>query len=537
MKKTLSISIAVVAFVAIGAVLPGFGCTVYMDFHSPPDAGGAGGGGGGGCEPGTVAPCYAGPEGTENVGLCKAGEQTCNPDGIGFGPCDGAVLPRTEDCATPTDEDCDGLAPSCSGTPIWSKRFGDDKEQYAVRVVANSAGDVLVAGDFVGSVDFGGGPMVSGTAGDSFIVKLDGAVGEHRWSKQFGDTANLYDPLIAVDGLDNVLVVGTLWGSLDFGDGPIQSAGDGDVLVAKFDSAGNYLWAKSFGDVGSQRGNGIAVDNAGNIVVTGAFSGSVDFGGGPLTSAGDSDVFIVKFDTDGEWVWNRRFGDTNSQEGENVAMDQTGNVLVAGSFAGTVDFGGGPLTAPLVDVFTIKLDAFGDHIWSRRVGASYIAVSVDKVGDALFTGYFSGTLDFGGESLVSAGGGDLFVGKMDSSQNPVFSRSFGDDSDQVGLSIAADTSGNLLLTGFFRGAINFGDGPIASAGALDILLAKLDASGNPLWSKRFGDAATDQAGMSVAFDKFGNALLAGTFYGTVDFGNGPLVSAGGNDIFVAKFTP
>ena len=126
---------------------------------------------------------------------------------------------------------------------------------------------------------------------------------------------------------------------------------------------------------------------------------------------------------------------------------------------------------------------------------------------------------------------------MDSSQNPVFSRSFGDDSDQVGLSIAADTSGNLLLTGFFRGAVDFGDGPIASAGASDILLAKLDASGNPLWSKRFGDAATDQAGKSVAFDKFGNALLAGNFYGTVDFGNGPLVSAGGNDIFVAKFTP
>ena len=375
----------------------------------------------------------------------------------------------------------------------------------------------------------------------SYIVKLDGADGVHLWSKQLGD-ADVTDLVLAVDALDNVLVMGTLWGNLDFGDGPLQSAGDGDILVAKFDPSGNYLWARSFGDVSQQRGHGIAADDTGSIVLTGAFFGSIDFGGGPLTSAGDSDAFIVKFDAAGNWVWDRHFGDTGVQNAKNVAVDGEGNTLVAGSFAGSVDFGGGPLISPLGDSFVVKLDASGNHLWSRRLGgpsaaASHIVVAFDGVGSALLTGYYSATLDFGGESLMSAGGYDLFVAKFDASQNHTFSKRFGDGSDQYGVSVAADILGNLVLTGYFEGAVDFGNGPIASAGSSDILLARLDASGNPLWSRRFGEAATDQNGRSVAVDKLGNTLLAGRFYGAVDFGNGPLLSEGATDIFVAKFSP
>jgi hypothetical protein len=125
---------------------------------------------------------------------------------------------------------------------------------------------------------------------------------------------------------------------------------------------------------------------------------------------------------------------------------------------------------------------------------------------------------------------------LDPAGGHLFSRRFGDGADQYGTSVAVDATGNVVLTGFSRGALDFGGGPLASAGLEDVLLGKFDASGKHLWSKRFGDAAI-QVGYSVAVDNGSNTLLTGYFFGTVDFGNGPLVSVGTSDIFVAKFAP
>jgi hypothetical protein len=110
----------------------------------------------------------------------------------------------------------------------------------------------------------------------------------------------------------------------------------------------------------------------------------------------------------------------------------------------------------------------------------------------------------------------------------------------VAQAIAVDNSGNVLISGNFTGTVDFGGGPLASAGngneGEDVYLVKFDNDGNHLWSKRFGDALA-QGCYDVAADTSGNALVTGLFYGTVDFGNGPLVSAGSRDIFIAKFSP
>ena len=284
----------------------------------------------------------------------------------------------------------------------------------------------------------------------------------------------------------------------------------------------------------------------GNVFVTGSFHEAVDFGGGPLTSAGDSDLFVAKLNAAGDYVWAKRFGDAAYQAGLVMAVDGAGNVLMTGQFGGAVDFGGGPITtAGSHGLYVAKLDASGDHVWSKPVGDSGIAtgipantitVAAGSTEEVVFTGSFDETADFGGASLVSAGGQDLFAAKLDATGRHVFSRREGDGSNQTGLAVAVDGAGNMLLTGRFDGAVDFGGGPLASVGSLDIFLVKLNTNGGLLWSKRFGDTA-DQHGIGVATDKAGNVLLTGMFSGTVDFGNGPLVSAGGSDIFVAKFSP
>jgi hypothetical protein len=136
-----------------------------------------------------------------------------------------------------------------------------------------------------------------------------------------------------------IVLAGVAYGEVDFGGGPLLSAGQSDIVAAKLDAAGKHLWSKRFGDGDPQHGYSVATDGAGNVVLTGLLYGTVDFGGGPLTSAGGSDIFVAKLDAFGNHVWSKRFGDASTQFGASVAVDSPGNVLLYG----TVDFGGGPV--------------------------------------------------------------------------------------------------------------------------------------------------------------------------------------------------
>lgn len=530
------------------------GCTYNLYFYvdGSGGAGGTGGGSatastasagsGGGCAPGSVMPCYSGPAGTESKGLCQAGSRTCEDDGITYGACVGEVLPTPENCASPTDDDCDGLAPACQGELLWSKRFGDNNEQFLYGVATDSVGNVIVAGSFGGTVDFGGGPLISAGTNDVFLVKMN-ANGNHLWSRSFGDASQQNARGVAFDSMGSVLVTGVFAGTMSFGGGPLISAGGNDIFVAKLDANGGHLWSKSFGDLLNQDAWGIATDAMDNVLLTGSFGGTLDFGGGSVSSAGSGDIFIAKLDSTGNHVWSKRFGDTSLQTGRSIAVDATGDVLIAGGFTGTVSFGGNLLTsAGSGDVFVAKLDGNGAHLWSNRFGDTdqqdVSGLAVDPSGNVIITGEFSGTADFGGKPLVSAGGFDLFVAKLDGAGGHIWSKRFGDVDDQGGApSIAVDGSGNMFAAGTFHGALNFGGGPLASAGDEDAYLAKLDGNGGHLWSKRFGDVSDGQVATCLAVDGDGNVIVGGYFSGTVDFGGGAVISAGGNDAFLAKFSP
>jgi hypothetical protein len=517
------------------------GCDeVFQDFFTYQPAGSSTGTGGAvGCTAGAIEACYDGPAGTEGVGLCKSGSKTCAADGASFGPCEGAVVPRLENCATPEDEDCDGKAPACKGQFQWAKRFGDDASQVAQSVAVDSMGNVIIAGYFGGAVDFGGGPLTSAGGLDLFVAKLD-PNGAHLWSKNFGDADDQAAQSVAVDSMGNVLVTGYFGGTVDFGGGPLTSAGGVDLFIAKLDPNGAHLWSKTFGDANDQIGRCVTTDGSGDVLVTGNFLGEVDFGGGSLQSKGGSaagDIFLVKLrSADGTDAWSKSFGDTADDVGRSVAVDTAGNVFLAGLANGAADFGGGAL--PGTGSFLAKLDPSGTHVWSKRFGDALDQVpwgiAADSSGDVLVTGYFTDTVDFGGGPVQSAGGQDAFLTNLTGSGAYKSSKRFGDASDQSGKGVAVDASGNVVVVGFFDGQADFGGGPVQSAGGQDVFLFKLDADGIHQWSHRFGDSG-GQYGTSVAVDAQKNAIITGYFNGSIDFGGGALVSAGASDIFVAKF--
>jgi hypothetical protein len=460
----------------------------------------------------------------------------------------GEVTPKPEDCSTPEDDDCDGLAPTCKGSLAWAKRFGDAGDQHPTAVAVDTLGNVIVVGNFGGTVDFGGTSLTCAGASCVFVVKLN-ASGTHLWSKRFGDGGEIATG-VAVDAAGEIVVVCNSAGTINFGGGDlVAQKAPGivthDVVVAKLDAEGNHIWSKDFGDAADQTVSGVALDATSNVVIVGGVAGSIDFGGGALTSAGLADVFVAKLSSSAGHVWSKRFGDASNQSAGSVALDSLGNVFLAGSFAGTLDFGGGDgalqAMAGQDDMFLVKLGASNVTAWSKGVGngGHQVAstVATDPMGNVIVAGDFDGTASFGfGAPLVSAGGHDIFVAQLATSNTPQWDARYGDTSDQVATAVATDQAGGVLMAGYFAGSVNFGGGVLASLGGKDIFVTKLDSGGNHTWSKRFGDGS-DQTASAVAVGPDGSGVVVGSFAGSADFGGGALTSAGGTDIFVAKFAP
>jgi hypothetical protein len=495
------------------------------------------------CLPSTAASCYSGPAGTMGISVCAAGVEVCNELGTSYGPCVGEVVPAFEECGTAADENCDGEA-ACKGAHTWSKRFGDSSTQEVQSIATDGVGNVVLTGYFSGSVDFGGGPLWNTERGtfDTFVAKLDLA-GTHLWSKRFGLGESQYAYSIATDSAGNIVLTGVLVGTADFGGGPLGSAGGNDVFVAKLSPTGSHLWSKRFGNVANQWGWSVSTDSAGNIVLTGWFGGTIDFGGQLLSSAEGSDIFVAKLDPAGNHLWSKSFGVGNDQYGRGIATDGAGNIVLTGDGfgIGSVDFGGGLLACGgLTDIFVVKLDPAGGHLWSKCFGDSTAqyseSIATDSAGNIVLTGAFEGTVDFGGQLLSSAGATDIFVAKLDPMGSQVWSKRFGDSSYERGNDIATDSVGNVVVTGDFEGTIDFGGGPYSNVGGKDVCVVKLEPSGVHLWSNCFGDSSHQQ-GQSVAVDGTGSVFLAGSLDGSADFGGGLLSSEGSVDIFVAKLAP
>jgi uncharacterized protein (TIGR02145 family) len=252
--------------------------------------------------------------------------------------------------------------------------------------------------------------------------------------------------------------------------------------------------------------------------------------------------------------WAKQMGGANSEYGESIVVDASGNVYTTGYFEGTADFDPGPGTfnltsAGLSDVFISKLDASGNFVWAKQLGGSSNArgysIAVDASGNVYTTGSFSGTADFdpgqGTFNLTSAGLSDVFISKLDASGSFVWAKQLGGSYNDVGNSIAVDAFGNVYTTGSFWETANFDPGPgtfnLTSSGGIDIFISKLDASGNFVWAKQLGGFSYDD-GRSIAVDASGNVYTTGYFEGTADFDPGPgtfnLTSTGDSDIFISK---
>jgi len=492
------------------------------------------------CLPLLVESCYSGLAGTEGVGICDDGIRTCDGQGTAWSDCEGETAPLAEDCATPVDENCLGPAPDgCSGDFAWGFVLGDAQDDVARSVAVDPAtGAIVVVGSFAGQLDFGGANSLTSAGGDDLFVARFDSSGVLSWALRFGDADEQSATGVAIDPSGNVLVTGTMAGTVDFGGGPLTASGLSDLFVLKLDSSGSYLQGANFGDVSAQEGGAIASDPAGNVLLTGAVFGSIDFGGGALVGAG-TDIFIAKLDPSLAHSFSASYGDAERQVGVDIASDAAGAMFVAVELEGTVTFGGANLTsAGDVDIALVKLSSAGAHLWSKSFGDAaedrVTSIAVDGLSAVSIGGQFANTLDIDGDGFVSAGLTDGFVARFDGNGLLQFADSFGDIEVDRG-AVSIDGANNLALGASFGGGIDLGGGTALSAGGEDIYAARFGSDGTHVFSRRFG-GADDQRVYDVAGGPSGEIVLVGTTTGEVDLGDGPVTSTG-TDVFVLRLAP
>jgi hypothetical protein len=365
---------------------------------------------------------------------------------------------------------------------------------------------------------------------------------DFSWAIRAGGTGADAASRVAVDASGNSYFTGIFRDVARFGTTELKSTGGTDIFIAKYDGAGNLLWAKQAGGKGQDivASKNIAFDDKGNSYITGEFRGSATFGSITLTTTSAWDAFVAKYDAYGNVLWVKKSEGAGSEMGRGIAVDTKANCYVTGYFDGSATFETTSLTSSgAYDVFIAKYDATGKLLWVKQAGSSAPEfgrnVAVDRNGNSYITGTSGGQASFGNATITNGGAEDIFIAKYDPSGNVLWAKSAGGINKDAANGIDVDMNGNSYITGEFSGTATFGSTALTSSSSNpDIFTAKYDASGNVLWAKQAGGSSGD-FGRNISLDANGNTYVTGEFEGTATFGSTTFTSSGAVDIFVVKY--
>ena len=386
---------------------------------------------------------------------------------------------------------------------------------------------------------------------------------DFQWATSFQGLYNSESTAITLDNLGNVYTTGWFENSIDFDPSPssytLNSSANRSVYISKNDANGNLIWAVKIGDTGFNQGNSIFIDSNSNIYITGYFQNTADFNPSStevfnLTSSGVYDVFVLKLDSNGNFIWAKSFGGSSVDIGLDIAVDGSG-VYLSGRYQGTIDLDPDANTYNVtsngsLDAFLVKLDTNGFFLWGHSFGSTgnerAESVSLDTLGNVVVLFYYNETVDFDPSAsinnLSTIGGSDAAIVKFDTNGNLVWARSVGGTGTEEPSKLIIDSNDNVIATGYFSNTADFD--PSASTfylnatGSFSVFVLKLDVNGNYIWAKAIkSDVSCDAKGIEV--DSNSNILINGLFSGTTDFNPDDITtynvtSNGSNDIFLTK---
>lgn len=473
---------------------------------------------------------------------CQSG--TCMEDDVpacrrGWTDCSGECVELDEDIMH-----CGACGNVCGKSHFLKKGVvvGDSSKNLIApkdsitNIAIDKSKNIYVTGFFEEKVTFGNTTLKTSSLA-LFVAKMS-PTGRWMWAISAGDAKS--------SGTKSHLVVdndGYLYFTKSFvnkggiGSCILSTVGRRDVFVAKVDRNGKCLWATQAGGKATEvEGDGLALDQAGNIYVTGALEGTVSFGDTALTSAGKKDVFVAKLDKSGKWVWGKTAGSVEDDEGVALQISTEGTVYVTGTFSDDITFG--DTTLPYVgqkcDLFVATLDADGKWGWAIKAGGnSYDLVQdmvLDASGHAYIVGYYAeGEMNFGDVTLKgdSSNSYDVFVAKVSKEGKWLWAFQAGGPRLDRGQGITIDSDGYIYVTGSFFKDARFGETQFKQNG---LFVSKLDADGKLLWT---GSAFGTALGNDLAMNKDGELYVVGTFSKRLTMGHLELRGRVGFDGFIA----
>lgn len=453
----------------------------------------------------------------------------------------------------------------------WINQIGTTGGQEVYSSDIDFYGNIFVTGYFDGTVDFDPGigvaSLSSNGSSDIFIAKYD-MNGNYIWAKNIGGWQEDEAGVIKVDPSGNFYISCYIIDSADFDPGPgiteIVTTSSSTSVIAKYSSDGSFLWVNIF-PVGLGANGPLSVDPANNLYVVCSYQGTRDFNWGNgialLTASGIADASIVKYDSNGNYIWSKDVGGVgNITQPYWIEVDGIGNIYLTGEFFDSTDFDPGTSVAQLVsknhsyDVFIAKYNSAGNYEWAKAIGGNSTdlgnCVYVDSTGNVFVTGSFQDSVDFDPEPSTDFlfapfhfpgwGDGDVFISKYDSSGNYYWSNELGSDTFIFSSNLCENSSGQIYLLGQFIDTVDFDPGNntlnLASS-SWSTYLIKYNTDGSYNW---VGKTTNGNAyAWSLVIDNTNQIYISGSFENTVDFDMDTstisVSSYGNRDMFIAKY--
>jgi hypothetical protein len=435
----------------------------------------------------------------------------------------------------------------------WVNSAGGNFNDESYDVEVDALGNIYTTGYTTAASAFG--PTISLTTNgysDIYVSKSD-VNGNFLWTKVFGglQVDRGYD--IELDAVGNIYVTGTFMGSATFGSTTLTSNNNSqDIFVLKLDNAGNVLWALAEGGPDGDTGYGITVDNNGDVIVTGQFIKTAQIGSNtftstinPITNLPAYDMFIAKYDANGNDLWSLQGIAKYDDRGLALKTDANNNIYVTGQFSDTLTIASNTHNNTIFNAgMILKLDAAGNQIWFKRIGAIQTLVydiEIDNQNDIYITGDFQGQMMIIGNSANYILNGNytyrIFLIKMAPNGEVIWMEEDDSDTQLSAKAICLDANDDPYITGIFKCVFNeyadtLGSGLFNSVGFNDVFITKYDKTGNRQWMKQYG-GPLDEYCSGIAISQIDNPIISGgyTEYFNYPYGLGFTDFIGINNFF------
>lgn len=430
----------------------------------------------------------------------------------------------------------------------WARKGGLWAYDYGYGVAADNAGNVYMAGKYEQNAKFSGVTLPCQGNHDIFTAKYS-AGGSLLWIRTAGGYTGDYATCVATDS-KYVYSAGEVQGSnatIKFPGSSItvKCKGGNDVVLIKYDLNGNLIWARAAGGYGDDKALGVSYDAAGNIYLAGCFESTANFHGTYVSSRGERDIFVAKYDAYGNFKWVRTMGSSKRDEAKSIKVDGAGNVYVCGMYRDGCKFGDKYLYAPngKWNMFLARLTSSGSLVWVKTGGGQWDdvawGVTMNNSGKIFVTGEFNASANFSGQSIYTTGSADVFVACYDNNGNIQWIRKGGGKLIDRARGIGTDGN-NLFISGQFSKWATFGSTTRYAADNSDIFVAAISPSGGWLWATSGGGAPDPyenlgyESGDGICADGYGNVYSSGAFLKDVSFGGTYLTAYGRTDAYIVK---